>query len=73
MGKFILDDRSVNYPIYGYQCARCEHLRHELPKDGIGSVCDAFPERIPREILGGEHDHTQPFPGDNGIRFEVRK
>lgn len=65
----ILDDRAVNYPIYGKQCVRCKHFKLEPPPDGIGSACKAF-KRIPREILEGKHDHRLPFPGDNGIRFE---
>jgi len=68
-GGWILDDRSVEYPKYGYQCARCKHLSYESPKDYIGSKCAAF-SRIPREILEGTHDHRLPFPGDGGIRFE---
>ncbi|MBS4008706.1 MAG: hypothetical protein KGZ45_09845 [Clostridium sp.] len=73
-GGWILDDRSVNYleyPIYGKQCAGCKHLSLERPTDGIGSKCAAF-TRIPREILDGQHDHTLPFPGNNGIRFEPK-
>jgi len=39
-------------------------------------VCDAFPvwPGIPIEITTDEDegwfDHTQPFPGDHGIRYE---
>ena len=45
------------------QCAECKHL--------IGNLkCKAF-DIIPNEIfVSGKHDHTKPFKGDNGIRFE---
>lgn len=65
----IIDDRSVNYPIYGEQCVRCKNWSTERPADDIGSMCKAF-RRIPRGILEGTHDHRLPFPGDGGIRFE---
>lgn len=68
-GGWVLDDRGADYPIYGLQCVRCKHLHDERPEDFIGSRCAAF-ARIPREILEGKHDHTLPFPGDGGIRFE---
>ena len=45
------------------QCATCKNIGYSL-------TCEAFPEGIPEEIQQGKHDHTQPFPGDNGIRFE---
>lgn len=45
------------------QCWRCRQYR------GRGA-CAAFPVSIPDRILTNEHDHTQPYPGDNGIRFE---
>lgn len=45
------------------QCAVC---KHRLP----GSFCKAFPGGIPRALLSGDHDHRQPYPGDNGITFE---
>ena len=32
--------------------------------------CRAFPKGIPDVISDGEHDHTESFKGDNGIRFE---
>ena len=50
------------------QCFRCKHYRRE----GAAMTCDAYPDGtgIPDEILAGEHDHTQPFAGDHGIRFE---
>jgi len=32
----------------------------------------AFPGWIPTAIQSGDVEHTEPFPGDNGIRFEPR-
>jgi hypothetical protein len=44
-------------------CYYCQHSN--------GRTCSAFPTRIPDEILDGEYDHRYPFPGDNGIRFQL--
>lgn len=46
------------------QCRQC--ARYE--GDGF---CAAFPypQGIPAAILAGEHDHTQAYPGDGGLRF----
>lgn len=46
------------------QCNKCRHSRPGT------FACDAFPKEIPFKILVGEYDHSQPYPGDNGIRFE---
>jgi hypothetical protein len=32
-------------------------------------TCEAFPDKIPTEILTGDFVHTKPYPGDNGIQF----
>ena len=56
------------------QCQKrgCKHyvgtqfFDHPVPSH----TCKAFPTGIPEEIAYGENDHTQPFAGDNGIRFE---
>lgn len=52
------------------QCLRCKHL-HE----GENWTCDAFPAGagIPEPILTDEHDHTKPYDGDHGIRFEPKE
>ena len=47
-------------------CYRCKHL--------LGSKagrCTAFPDKIPEVLWSGKFQHTEPFPGDRGIRFEV--
>jgi len=46
-------------------------------KNFIGSgmdfrKCHAFPDGIPYAIWVAEHMHQTPYPGDNGIQFEVR-
>lgn len=46
------------------QCSFCQHLRK-------GFVCAAFEDGTPEEILFGEHDHREPYPGDGGVRFEI--
>lgn len=47
-------------------CFECKHISF----DGRTPVCSAFPDGVPRDILFGDEGHTQPYPGDNGIRFE---
>ena len=45
------------------QCLGCRHY--------LGAItCDAYPDGIPEPVVTGEHDHTSPYPGDNGILFE---
>lgn len=48
---------------YSEQCMTCKHFLG-------GGQCEAFPLRIPAEIFGGEFDHRQAYPGDEGIRWE---
>lgn len=48
------------------QCITCAHYR-------LFGECAAFPQGIPDEIFTGRHNHTEPYPGDNGIRFEPLK
>jgi len=68
-GKFVDPGLPDGTGIVINSCQRCRH-KH------IGkSTCDAYPEDPPgrpRPIIAGEHDHTTPFPGDHGIRFEPR-
>ena len=49
-------------------CDICKH-RHA---DTHPPTCDAFPQRIPLAIRLMEVDHREPYPGDNGIRFELK-
>ncbi len=47
------------------QCMSCNHY--------IGNLrCEAF-KKIPIKILTGEHDHSEPFRGDKGLRFVQMK
>lgn len=42
------------------QCILCKHYKGLF-------TCDAYPDRIPEEILTGEVDHDEPYEGDHGI------
>ncbi len=49
---------------------KCHLCKHDI-RGEVG--CKAFPDGIPFPILRGEHDHSKPYPGDNGIRFEPKE
>lgn len=48
-------------------CSLCNNFYR---KNASKRQCAAFPEGIPLEIWKGKNDHTQPFEGDGGIRYE---
>jgi hypothetical protein len=50
------------------QCYACVHLDREASFNPMR--CDAFPDGIPVPIQANKHDHSKPYPGDHGIRFE---
>lgn len=56
-----------------YRHGLCRHWAGDLTFTAKGEArasCAAFKQGIPQSILRGEHDHRQPYAGDNGIRYE---
>ncbi|KKK51485.1 hypothetical protein LCGC14_3114490 [marine sediment metagenome] len=60
-GEGIMGDARIDMSI---QCLACNNLHNNM------TTCRAFKKGIPTKILTGGFDHTLPFRGDNGIRFE---
>jgi hypothetical protein len=50
------------------QCEACIHLDRDAPPGEYR--CAAFPAGIPIPIQANKHDHSEPYPGDHGIRYE---
>ncbi|WP_406278311.1 hypothetical protein [Embleya sp. NBC_00896] len=59
-------------------CDACAHFRQRVNGDSRTTAdryiayCSAFSEAIPRSISPGGYDHRRPYPGDNGIMFEMK-
>jgi hypothetical protein len=51
---------------FASQCVFCKHLR-PVERDW---QCVTFPDGVPDDVYYNRHDHRQPYPGDQGIRWE---
>jgi len=64
-------DVGHHLPVFSPVCFYCLNLdgkNFERP-----GTCKAFKKGIPEEIWTGEHEHSKPYKGDNGITFEPIK
>lgn len=66
-------DKDSAIPIYSPVCARCKHWRPNAGEHGRTCAAYQAADSIPMPIWTGENDHTKPYPGDGGIRFESAK
>lgn len=51
-------------------CVHCQHYRGFKGNPPI-FTCSAFPKGVPGIVSNGNFDHRKPYPGDNGIQFEI--
>jgi hypothetical protein len=55
-------------------CNSCRNLfRGSLIGDSVAEMaltCKAYPDGIPKAIIGYDHDHRTPFEGDNGTQYD---
>ena len=53
-------------------CGVCAHLHRKSNSRGglVPWRCDAFPDRIPADILSNKVDHRRPVRGDRGVRWQ---
>jgi hypothetical protein len=62
-------------------CDSCAHLKTTSNPDHTGTspytmetwFCPAFPDGVPEDIYPDGFDHRLPYPGDQGIRFELKE
>ena len=67
MGR-LTDEGSMAFIRLGEcECNDCKHVFDN------GYSCEAYPEKIPSDILTGQALHRTPYDGDNGIKFEDRE
>ena len=50
--------------VFKTRCHLCIHKFSGIPG------CAAYPRGIPHNLAAGVVLHEEPYPGDNGIRFE---
>ena len=58
------------YTEYMKQCGICRHLNRKSSRMGFFACAAFIGDQIPEVLRSNKKSHKNPYPGDNGLRFD---